>query len=165
MKLKRVLGFVLVLTLVLGTTFAYAETKVAYLDLGKIFDAYKKTKEYDQVLAEKEKSYGEEREKKITKVRGLQESLEVLSDAEKEEKKPELESEIKELQEFDRNQQEVLGKERNERVKEIFDDIKKNIAEYAQNNDYEIVFDSRALVYENKDLDITSEVLKILNQD
>ena len=94
----------------------------------------------------------------------LQEKLSLLSEEERESRKSELEDKIGKLQEFDRNQTQDLRKQRDDKVQEIFKDINKAISTYAKKQGITLVFDKRALVYENKKLDITKQVLKILNK-
>lgn len=155
-----VMGFVLTLFFCAG--IACAQEKLAYVDLGRLFDEYAKTKEYDKILADQEKAFEKERENKVNEVKKLQDSLNLLSDKEREGKKGDLENKIKELQEFDRSKTQDLRKERDERVQEIFKDIKGAIDEYAASSGYVLIFDSRALVFEAKNLDITDKVLGIL---
>ena len=163
--MKRLtLAGLLVLSLFLTTSFVYAEEKLAYVDLGRIFDEYKKTKEYDKVLEKKQKDYEQEREKKLDEVKKLQEKLSLLSEEERETRKNDLENKITKLQEFDRSQTQDLRKQRDERVQEIFKDIRKAIETYAKKQGIALVFDKRGLTYEVKNLDITAQVLKILNK-
>jgi outer membrane protein len=155
---------VVALSLFLITGLAYAEEKFAYVDLGRVFDDYKKTKEYDKVLETGQKGYEKEREKKLDEVKKLQEKLSLLSQEERESRNSELQDKIKQLQEFDRNSTQDLRKQRDEKVQDIFKDIQKAIDEYAQKEKLTFVFDKRALVYDNKNFDITGQVLKILNR-
>ena len=94
----------------------------------------------------------------------LSERYDRLSEEEKESRKGELEDKIAQLQEFDRNQTQDLRKNRDEKVQEIFKDINKAIDTYAKKNGLTFVFDKRALVYQDESLDITKDILKILNK-
>ncbi|MFH1678806.1 MAG: OmpH family outer membrane protein [Candidatus Omnitrophota bacterium] len=165
MKRSGVIGLVVALSLFFMTTLVYAEAKLGYVDLGKVFDEYKKTKEYDKVLEGKQKDYEKEREGKIGEVKELQDKLGMLSEAERDSRKGELEDKITKLQEFDRNLTQDLRKQRDERVQEIFKDIKDSIDSYAKKEGLTFVFDSRALVFYNEKLklDITDQILKFIN--
>ena len=68
------------------------------------------------------------------------------------------------LQEFDRSSTEDLRKQRDKKVREIFNDIEKAINTYAKEEGITFVFDKRALVYQDDKLDITTQVSKILNK-
>src|SRR3989338_7331807 len=80
--------------LILVNTGLGAE-KFGYVDLSRIFSEYQKTKDYDKNLQEKTSAYEGEREKKANEVKQLQDKINLLSDKEKEGKKPELEKKIK----------------------------------------------------------------------
>jgi Skp family chaperone for outer membrane proteins len=161
MKKMAILG-VAIACAVFFTASAQAADKLGYVDLGKLFDEYNKTKDYDKVLEGKQNTYEGEREKKVNDVKQLQSKIEILSEKEKEAKKPDLESKIKDLQEFDRLQMTDLRKERDEKMKEILKDIEKAVGEYASKQGYTLIFNDRVLVYQDKNLDITDNVLKIL---
>jgi len=146
------------------TQAAFAADKFGYVDLSRTFSEYNKTKDYDKVLSGKEDAYGKERDKKVNEVKQLQDKLNLLSDREKESKKKDLESKIKNLQEFDRQQQTDLRKEQNEKMKEILKDIELAVKQYAEKENYTLVFNDRVLVYQSKGLDITDKIIDILNK-
>ena len=161
---RLVLTGLVVLSLFLITELAYAQEKLAYVDLGRVFDEYKKTQEYDKILEKKQKAYEEEREKKLDEVKKLQEKLSLLSEEERESRKSDLEKKISQLQEFDRSSTQDLRKQRDDKVQVLFKDISKAIETYARKSGIALVFDKRGLAYEAKNLDITAQVLKILNK-
>lgn len=154
----------LALGIFLITNVGYAEEKMACVDLGRVFEEYKKTKDYDKILEQKQKDYEKQRESKVNEVKALQEKLSLLSDEEKETRKSELEGKITELREFDRNITQDLRKQRDERVQDIFKDIKDTIDSYARKQGFSLVFDKRALIYNEDKLDITDKILNILNK-
>ena len=161
---KLVLAGIMALSLLLITGVVYAEEKSAYVDLGKIFDQYNKTKEYDKILNKEQKDYEDTREDKLEEVRKLQEKISLLSDEEKEVKKGDLEAKITQLQEFDRDKTQDLRKKRDEKVQEIFKDINEAIEAYAKKQGIGFVFDSRALIYIDKSLEISDKILKEINK-
>ena len=154
---------------VLGLVFfvgggACAADKFAYVDLSRIFSEYGKTKEYDKVLGDKEQAYNTERDKKVNDLKQFQDKINLLSDKEKETKKQDMETMIKSLQGFDRQQQTDLRKEQNEKMKEILKDIEEAVKQYAQKEGYSLVFNNRVLVYETKSMDITDKIIEIINK-
>lgn len=161
---RLVLIGVLALSLFLITGLAYAEEKLAYVDLGQLFDGYEKTKEYDQILGDKQQTYEKDRQEKLDEVKKFQEKLGLLSEDERESQKSELEDKIAKLQEFDRSATQDLRKRRDEKVQEIFKDINEAIGVYVKKEGLTLIFDRRALVYENKSLDVTEQVLGTLNK-
>lgn len=157
------LGAIFSLTMLCGT--ARAAEKLAYVDLSKLFSEYGKTKEYDKALGEKESVYSTEREKKVGEIKQFQDKLNLLSDTEKEAKKPEFETKIKSLQDFDRQKQTDLRKEQDEKMKEILKDIEEAVKQCATKEGYTMVFNDRILVYQDKSLDITDKVMAVLNKN
>jgi len=159
---------VLVLGVVLGVAvlsgIAQAAEKFAYIDLSRTFSEYNKTKDYDKTLNEKTTTYEGERDKKVNDVKQLQEKINLMSDKEKEAKKPDLENKIKALQEFDRLKQTDLRKEQDEKMKEILKDIEEAVKTYSQKEGYTMVFNDRVLVYQDKTMDITDKIIGIVNK-
>jgi len=164
MKFRGLIILTVALGMFLLTSLIYAEEKIAYVELLQVFDEYSKTKEYDKILEKKQEDYQKAREGKLEGVKQLQEKLSLLSEEERESQKSELENKIAQLQEFDRSQTQDLRKQRDEKVQEIFKDINKAIETYAKKEGLSLVFDKRALVYQSEALDITKQILKILNK-
>ncbi len=159
-------------TAVMGVLFSfvlvslvYAADKLAYVDLSRTFGEYTKTKEYEKVLDEKQKVYETERNKKINELKQLEDKLNLLNDKEKEAKKSELEVKIKDFQDFDSQKQTELRKEGAEKEKEILKAIEEAVKQYSEKEGYTLVFNDRVLIYQSKNLDITNEIIKILNKD
>lgn len=162
-KLRAGLLAVFFLTMIIVGA-AQAADKFAFVNLSRVFSEYNKTKDYDKVLSEKEKKYTAERDKKINEIKQSEDKMNLLSDKKKEEKKQELDKKIKEFQEYDRGQQADLRKEQDEKMKEILKDIEEAVKSYSQKQDYTLVFNDRVLVYQDTKLDITDEVIKIVNK-
>ena len=150
------------LTILVGQ--AAAADKFAYVDLSRTFSEYGKTKDYDKVLTEKETAYNTERDKKINDIKQFQDKMNLLSDKEKEAKKAELETKVKDLQDFDRQKQTDLRKEQDERMKDLLKDIEEAVKQHAEKEGYTLVFNDRVLVYQTKSLDITDKIIVILNK-
>lgn len=144
------------------------EYKIAFIDLAKVFDEYSKTKQADKTMAEKGKTKEAERVKFVEDVRKLREELTgkqaLLNEKAKAEKQAAIDQKIKDLQEFDRKAREELIKQRNDTVGEILKDIEKVVTDYAKQDGYDVVLNSRMLLYGNEQLDLTGEVIKRLNK-
>ena len=143
---------------------AQAADKLAYIDLSRTFSEYTKTKGYDKALSDKEKVYTEDRDKKVAEIKAFQDKLNLLNDKEKEAKKGELDAKMKTFQEFDRQKQEDLRKEQDEKMKEIFKDIEEAVKKFSEKEGYTMVFNDRVLVYQNKSMEITNQIIEILNK-
>lgn len=164
----KVLKIMIVLTAVvflfgITPTFAGDQTKIGYVDLSRLFDEYYKTKEYDKVLEEEHKVYEQESKGKIDKVREAQGKLALLKDDQKKAVEQEIETMKNDLMEYDRQKKTDLTKERNEKIREILLEIEKIVSGYAEQNGYTVILNDRVLIYADKGLDLTENILKTLN--
>lgn len=156
-------------TVLLGVIFAgglvtsvFAADKVGSVDVGKLFDEYQKTKEYDKNLETKASAYEKDRDTKVSEVKKLQEGLDILADKEKEKKQKELEEKVKSVREFALSKESDLKKERDDRLKEVLKDIEDAVKQYAQKEGFTMVFNDRVFMYKTSASDITDKVLEIL---
>ena len=156
-----VCGFILCFCLFLNA--AHAADKFAYVDLTKVFSEYVKTKDFDKALGERQKAYEAERDKMINELKQLQDKMNLLSDKEKEAKRPDLETKVKNFQDVDRQKQADLRKEQDEKMKELLKDINDAIKQFAEKEGYTLIFNDRILVYQVKNLDITDKIIDIVN--
>jgi outer membrane protein len=138
--------------------------KFAYIDLSRTFSEYNKTKDYDKTLTEKEGVYNAEKDKRLNEFKAFQDKMNLLSDKQKEAKKPELEEKIKGIQDWDRQKQLDLRKEQDEKMKEILKDIEEAVKLYSEKQGIIMVFNDRVLVYQNKSFEITDKIIESLNK-
>ena len=144
---------------------AYAkELKIGYVDLAKVFDEYKKTKEYEKSLEEKGKTKEVERKKMIDEIRKLKDEQALLSDKAKAEKQKGIDDKIRILQDFERKTQAELIKERNDLLGGILKDIEKVVTDYSKETGYDMVLNSRTLLYGAEQYDLTAETVARLNK-
>lgn len=137
--------------------------KVGVMDLSKVFDNYQRTKDYDAVLEGKTKDYEKARNEKIDKIKDLQNKMALLKENEKEAVTADLEKMRTELASFDQAQQVDLRKQRDEKIREILLEVEKVTSDFAKKEKYDVIFNDRVLVYGADGLDVSSEVLTILN--
>ena len=133
--------------------------------MSRVFSEYKKTKTYDKALSDREKKYTDERDKRVNEIKQFEDKMNLLSEKNKEAKKQELEKKVKDFQEYDRLQQTDLRKEQDEKMKDILKDIEDAVQAYSKKEGYTMVFNDRVLVFQDKRLDITDEVMKILDKN
>lgn len=142
---------------------AAAESKIAFVDLGRAFDDYEKTKRLDRQLEEQSNAKQAERERLVTEIRGMKEELELLSEKGREDRQAAIDEKIQRLQEFDRQAREGLKRQRDDMVKDILKEIERVVEAYAQQHGYDLVLSDRAVLYAGKTADITDQVLQALN--
>ncbi len=140
------------------------EYKIGYVDLAKVFDDYKKTKDSEKTLNEQGKAKEAEMKKMIDELKKLRDEQALLSDKAKAEKQAAIDRKRMALQEFERSTRDQLVKERNDILAGIMKDIEKVVADYSKEKGYDIVMNSRMLLYSSQQDDLTAEVLSRLNK-
>lgn len=180
----------LVCLLVLApVSMAFADLKVAVIDLSKAFDQYYKTKEAQAQLKEKEESYqkvltdlvtdyqhmGEEAQKLDAQAKDLTLSQAARDDKSKalEAKKQDLVNMSNKIQEMKTEDARQIQDELLRRHKEIVDEITKVVTDYSSPQGYDLVLDkssasaasgvSIVLYNSSKLIDITTEIITKLN--
>ncbi len=163
MTVISLLAAALLLSALAGGSAVAQEIKIGYINLGDTFDSYEKTKKYDASLEGKRDTKEEEREKLVDTIRDLKEEMALLSEQGKEEKQRVIDEKIKVLQEFDESTRETLREERDEMVREIFQEIDNVIQDYGKENGYTAILNDRVLLYGDETIDITDDIIEILN--
>jgi outer membrane protein len=146
-----------------NTAFA-KECKIGYVDLAKVFDEYKKTKESEKSLEEKGRAKEAERKKIVDELKKLKDEQALLSEKGKADKQKVIDNKLKDLQDFDRAAREELMKERNDKLGAIMKDIENVVTSYAKETGYDYILNSRAMLYGADQYDLTKEVLSRLNK-
>ena len=101
----------------------------------------------------------------VNEIKDLKEEIALLSDKGKEEKQSVIDDKIKTLQEFDKELRNALREERDEALKDILREIDKIIQDYGKKHGYTAILNDRVLVYGNEAIDITQDIIDILNKD
>ncbi|MFH1281219.1 MAG: OmpH family outer membrane protein [Candidatus Omnitrophota bacterium] len=161
-KNVMVLG-IAIISLVLFVSSAQAADKFAYIDLSRTFSEYSKAKAFEKTLNDKGKTYIDERDKKVADLKAFQDKLSLLNDKEREAKGAELQAKVKAFQEYDNQKKLELRKEEEEKSKEIFNEIAEAVNKYSEKEDYALVFNDQVLVYKTKSMEITNQIIAILN--
>jgi len=142
--------------------YAAAE-KIGYVDLARVFDEYQKTKQFDKLLETKGASKQSERDKMVADVKKLRDEAELLSAKAKDDKQAAIDDKIKALQEYDRSTRDGLRRERDGMVRDILKEIEVVIQDFGKTQGYSYIFNDRVLVYKSEGGDLTSQVIKVLN--
>ena len=143
---------------------AAKEYKIGYVDLAKVFDEYKKTKDSEKGLEAKGKAKEADRNKMIEELRKLKDEQALLSEKAKSEKQLIIDNKIKALQDFDKTTRDELVKERNDMLALILKDIENVVSEYSKTNGYDLILNSRMLLYGGEQYDLTKEISSRLNK-
>lgn len=141
-----------------------ADVKIGYVDLAKVFDQYQWTVDADKDLEQRSGGKQTERDNKVDEIKGMREELELASKTAREEKQDVIDQKIKDLKEFDREVTTDLRKERDVHVREILKEINDAVQEYGKANGYTLIIHERVLLYGQETLDVSDDIIKILNE-
>lgn len=139
------------------------DLKIGYLNFLEVFNEYKKTKDYDETLNKKAEVKEKELKDKESEIEKMQSKLNVLKDKDKEKEQQKVEKAAQEFIQLKRQSLIDLKKEKDEKMKEIIDDIDKSIKDYSKKNNFDLVVHGSAVLYGDSAMDITKDILKIIN--
>ena len=142
---------------------ASAEGKVGYVNLGKVFDSYERTKASDTALEKRGKQKDAELEARMGELKKIRQNLELLNDDAREAKTRDIEEKTEELQRFRTNTARDLRRERDKIAKDILGEIERGLDEYAKAKGFSMILDSRSLLYADAAYDVTDDIVKTLN--
>jgi len=159
MNRKMIAGFLAILMMSgLSLPAFAAEMKVAYVDVGEVFDNYQKTKDQDLVL----KTAGEAKEKErvdmASKIRSMEDELALLAANARAAKQEQLIEKKRQLEDFDRTVRQQLAEQRDKVVREIFQEIDVIVQDLSTKGGYDMVFNKRVLLAQKKQFDVTAQV-------
>ena len=139
------------------------ELKIGYVNIGRVFDGYERTKASDAALEKKGKQKEAELEGRLNELKKMRENLELLNPDVRDTKSKEIEEKSDDLQRFRNNTARDLRRERDKIAKDLLEEIQQTLVEYARSNGFSLIVDSQALLYGQEAFDVTDEVLTLLN--
>ena len=163
MKAVRLFTFLTVIFLL--TTSAYAkDLKIAYVELGGVFNNYQKTKDYDAKLQKESQDVQKQMEDMIKGFRDEQGKMALLKEDEKQKLQAGLEKKQKDIISFREQKKAELTKKFEDMRKEIIIEIEKVVSDIAKKDGYTFVLNDTVILYADKETNITEQVLKVLNE-
>ncbi len=164
--MKKFLSIFLILLAFLS--YSKAAT-FAYVEIDKVMNNSEKGKNYKQNLESKLRYYQTKAQELQDKIENIQKQLQspTLNNKVKEEKRKELRDLARQLQNLEAQANEELAKMKAEAEKKMISEIKGVAAKVAKNKNIDIVFYGGLLsgvLYADKKIDITDEVLKEYNK-
>ena len=142
---------------------AAQELKIGYVDVGKVFEGFERTKASEAALEKQGKAKEAELDGRMTELKKLRQNLELLNEDSREAKSREIDEKTEELQRFRNTTARELGRERDKAAREVLKAIQDGVTAYAKANGFALVLDSRSLLYGLPAQDVSDEVLKVLN--
>ena len=126
---------------------------------------YKKTAEENEKLQKKEKEKEAQGQQMVNEINKVKDEVALLADGkEKKEKEELVKFKIKEFRDFSNQTRATLLQERNNIGKNLFEEIKTQIAEIAKAEGYDMILNDKSLVFSNQSFDITAKVLEKINK-
>jgi len=163
--MRKVLAVLLIVSFCTWASLGYAEDlKLGFISLKKVLDDYEKVKDGESQLLKEAEGKNKQREALVKEIKNLREKLDLLSDKQKEKKQKELDAKIKGLQDFTYETRTNLRQNRDEKFREIMKEVKDVIGEYGSSRNYNIIIDDTLLLYKDDSLDVTKDIIKVLNQ-
>lgn len=168
MKVARFIAFSLILPFLAGPSAAGAEPasiqKIGVVNLAKVFKEYEGTKASESDLGRISTTKQQEREKRVAEIRDMRDELALLNEGAREERRQGIEERLRELAGFDESVRESLRDKRDEALGKILDEIERVVAAYAKEKGFELILSDRAVLYGVEPMDITDDIIQILNE-
>jgi len=185
--ITRILSLGLICLGIMLGTGATAQTKIATLDLQKVFDGYWKTKQISENLQGQGKEYEAQREKLVAQYQELNEAFRLLreaiddpaaSSAGKEKRTKEADAKLAEIREmeqtindYDNTTRTQITETQNRMKQNIVREIRETVAGIARKEGYNMVLDTAALartdtpilLFHDGTADVTEKVLTQMN--
>ena len=139
------------------------EMKIGYVNLGKVFDGYERTKASEAALEQRGKQKEAELEGRMNELKKLRQNLELLNADARDAKAREIDEKSEELQRFRTAAARDLGRDRDRSARELLKAIQEGVDNFAKTNGYSLILDSRSLLYALPAHEVTDQVLQILN--
>ncbi|MDD5747013.1 MAG: OmpH family outer membrane protein [Candidatus Omnitrophica bacterium] len=132
------------------------DMKIGYINLGKIFEGYKKVTDSNVKLEEQKKKV----QAKLDAMKELQNGFDTLSNEAKEERKNQMLAQQKEIQAMTYD----VRKEEDRILREILKDIENISQDVQKKKKFSFILDDRLIIAGPKEMDLTDEVVKLLNE-
>ena len=139
--------------------------KIGVVNLAKVFKEYEGTKTSEVELEKIAGGKQQEREKKVGEIRDMKDELALLNEEAREERRKGIEDRMRDLASFDQSAREALRDKRDTTLEKILDEIEKVVTAYAKEKGFDLILSDRAVLFGVDPMDITNDIIKILNQE
>lgn len=164
---KRGLLFLVLLTLpavVPSAMAAEGAPKIGVIIVDKVLKEYKGTQAKEAEFQKLSEGKQQEREKKVSEIRGLRDELALLNEENRDRQRAQIEQKLQALAMFDQQAKASLAEMREEALTGLFKDMESVVGEMAKTGGYDLVLTDRAVLFRVDALDMTDEVIKALNE-
>ncbi len=166
--MKRAILAGIVAVCIAATSVCAADLKLGYIDMQRALNGSDAGKEAKEQLATKVKKYQDEINVKQEDLKKLKDELEkqgmLLSDSARATKEKDYQNKLKDFQRFTKDAQDELQGKDEEFTRKILEGMEKIIKEYGRKNGYTfILVKSESMLFADEKVDLTEEILKLLN--
>ena len=165
--IKKAKIFIIILFTVLAFTQSKAEIKIAFIEMDTLINESLVGKSMIQQLEklnrENLKKFSEKRKKLSSEKDKIQSQKNILSKEEYEKKVMNLNSEFEKVQKDANTIGNDLSTKRNNAMKKIMEELNVILSEYSKKNNLTFVIDQKNIIIGRTDLNITSEILKLID--
>jgi len=138
--------------------------KTGIVSVDRVFKEYKATQAKEAEFQKLARSKQAEREKMVTEIRNLRDELGLLNEDNRAKQKQTIEQKLQALAAFDQQIRESLRDQREEAIGALLKEIEEVVTSMAKEKGYDLILSDRAVLYRVDALDLTDQVISILNQ-
>ena len=166
--MKLIYNFIIVIFLLLNFTLLSAEDKIVYIDLDIVMNQSTIGKEQIESIEKKRVEISKNFELKAKELKD--EEIQIISQKnllkkeDYEKKVNDFKNKIDNFKKEKKNSIDQLNQERVETIQVILEKIKPILAKYAEDKKISLVLQKQNVVIGKSDLDITQQILKIVNE-
>lgn len=155
--------------------------QIAVVSMSRVIQNYPGTVSSEAILKKQVEEFEAEKEKLVAKLEEMQKALEsahketensALSEDAKAGKKKIVEEKFVDMKKYQQSiretmqlRQEQIADEKNRLQKRIFEKLKETVTKYAEGKGYKMVIDTTALIYNQDKMDITDDIIKIVQKE
>ncbi len=138
--------------------------KIGVVNLRRVFEGYNRTQTSEEKLEKLTATQDAEREKIVSEIRSLRDEFILLNEENRLKQRGVLEEKMKGLASFDEKAKVDLRSKQAESVKAILKEIEGTVETFAKKQGYDLVLTDQTVLYGSETIDLTDEILALLNQ-
>lgn len=138
--------------------------KVGVVNLNRVFKEYGGTKSTEARLEQLGREKQAEREKIVNEIRTMREELALLNEENRNKQREAMDGKMRALAQFDQQARDQMQGERQQAIDNLLKEIERIVTVYAKQNGYDLILTDRAVLFFAEGIDVTDEILQILNQ-
>lgn len=138
--------------------------KVGVVDVGRVFQDYNRTSSQQSQLKGLTTAKQQEREQRVSKIRNIRDEMLLMNTQARLERRSEMDEQLRGLSVFDQEVKEMLHGERSEAVRLILSEIEQAVSVYSKELGFDLVLTDRAAIFHTEAIDITDDIIQVLNR-